>query len=131
MPRESQVKPLSKKDCKSLERKTVYHDGEPYTSAKGMLIIFNALIEAGKTTLERCMDIMRQINAQSTKPVTTVPCLFCGKKFGTKQCGGCPKDDTMRYCSKECQLGAWPMHKAICASRQKHVVVKGKSHSDG
>ena len=124
MARGSQVKPLSKKDSESLKRKTVYHDGEPYANVKGMMIVCNGLIEGGETTLERCIDILQRVNAQSTKPVTVVPCLFCGNKFGRKQCAGCPNADTIRYCSKECQLGAWPVHKAICASR--HVAVDEK-----
>ena len=123
MARGSQVKLLSKKDCESLKKNTVHLDGEPYTNMKGMMILCNNMIEAGDTTLERCMHFAQQVNAQSTKPVTIVPCLFCGKKFGLKQCAGCPNVDTIRYCSKECQVGAWPVHKAICASRQTHVAV--------
>jgi hypothetical protein len=123
MARGSQVKPLSKKDRESLKKKTVYHGGEPYANVKGMTILANGLIEAGETTLERCMDILQQVNAQSTKPVTLVPCLFFGKKFGRKQCAGCPNVDTIRYSSKECQVGAWPVHKGICTSRQIHVAV--------
>jgi hypothetical protein len=117
------VSTMCKKDRESIKKKTVYINNVPFTNAKGIQILLNAMIEDDKSTLERGMDIIQQINAQIKKPWIVFPCLFCGKKFGTKQCGGCPKDDTMRYCSKECQLGAWPMHKAICASRQNHVDV--------
>jgi hypothetical protein len=118
MARGSQAKALSKKDRDSLMKKTVYHEGEPYANVKGLMILANGLIEAGESTFERCMEILQEVNAQSTKPVTVVPCLFCGKKFGRKLCAGCPNVDTIRYCSKECQVGAWPVHKTICASRQ-------------
>jgi len=119
---------MSMKDLESLGKKIFYRDGKQCTTAKGMQILWNNIIEAGDTTIEQCMRIMQQNDAQTTdtKSVMAIPCLFCGKKFGLSRCAGCPNDKSIRYCSKECQLGAWPVHKAICASRQIHAVVNEK-----
>ena len=47
-------------------------------------------------------------------------CDHCGKSAeqasgkGLKTCGKCY---AARYCSKQCQLAAWPEHKAACKAR--------------
>ena len=115
---------MSKEGGKTLFRNSFMINGKLCMNEKARQIMWNNMIEDGNITIEECMDISRQIDAQmvAKRPGTNtfkgVPCLFCGKKFGTMLCAGCPNNHTMRYCSKECQLGAWPMHKAISASRQ-------------
>ena len=37
-------------------------------------------------------------------------CASCGKK-GKKKCGRCME---VKYCSRECQVGDWRMHKVVC-----------------
>jgi len=108
------TKRMSESDRKALLAETVYVDGEPFTKFKGLRILSNALIDDGSSTLERCTDMLQQINRTMAKPKTLVPCSFCGMKFGLKQCSGCSQAGSARYCSRECQLQAWPQHKAIC-----------------
>ena len=115
---------LSKNERESLKRQTSENDGEPFATVKGMMIYANVMIDNTDTTLERCMDILQSCNARSNKPAMLVPCSFCGKKFGLKQCAGCSKVDSIRYCSRECQVEAWPHHKTVCASRQTRVSAK-------
>lgn len=47
-------------------------------------------------------------------------CEFCLEKekvpHSLQRCGGCGK---IRYCSRECQLKAWPLHKKVCDSFAK------------
>jgi hypothetical protein len=40
-------------------------------------------------------------------------CFGCHKKFQSK-CKSCSGCDLPRYCSKECQLKDWPIHKHEC-----------------
>lgn len=108
------TKCMSESDRKALLAETVYVDGKPFANMKGMRILCNALIDDGSSTLERCMGILQQVNHTLAKPKTLVPCSFCGMKLGLKQCSGCSQTGSARYCSRECQLQAWPKHKAIC-----------------
>ncbi|KAM5542696.1 hypothetical protein V8D89_003657, partial [Ganoderma adspersum] len=38
-----------------------------------------------------------------------------------KKCGGC---SVVLYCSKECQIRAWPTHKHVCGSRSKELAAQ-------
>lgn len=115
-------KHLTEKERQTLLRETRDIDGEPFATVKGMRVYCNLLIDNDETTLERCMPILQKCNEQGKNPTTLVPCSFCGKKFGLQQCSGCSRTDNIRYCSRECQLAAWPEHKAVCASKQTLVV---------
>ena len=42
-------------------------------------------------------------------------CLYCHKPDATKRCGSCK---TVAFCSQECQLNAWPIHKMRCRMSQ-------------
>ena len=108
---------LTKSELKTVQAATIDVDGEPFTTLKGMRIIVNALIDNGDATLERCLTLMQSCNDQANKKTTVVPCSFCGKKLGLKQCSGCSRMDNVRYCSSECQKAAWPVHKTACRSR--------------
>jgi hypothetical protein len=114
-------KHLTKKERQALLSEIKYFDGEPFTTVKGMKILCNALIDNDETTLERCLPIMQTCNAQVKKPTTLVPCTFCARKIGLKQCSGCSRTDNIRYCSRECQLAAWPEHKAVCSGCMPEV----------
>lgn len=39
-------------------------------------------------------------------------CTFCGKSGAVKKCSGCM---SARYCTRECQVKNWELHKPICA----------------
>ncbi|EKD20585.1 hypothetical protein MBM_01267 [Drepanopeziza brunnea f. sp. 'multigermtubi' MB_m1] len=43
-------------------------------------------------------------------------CHLCGKMEGVKLCSGCM---IFGFCSKECQVKAWPTHKHACKQSQK------------
>jgi hypothetical protein len=43
-------------------------------------------------------------------------CWSCERAFGEQKCGGCL---LARYCSRECQLAAWKLHKPICKQMQE------------
>lgn len=100
--------------------KICYDDGEPLVTLRGARTLSNLLIDEGSTTLDICMAVLQHCNKQWDKPITLVPCSFCGIKFGVKRCSGCSRTDAekIRYCSSECQAVAWPVHKTICVSRQ-------------
>ena len=109
---------LTKSERKALLAETIDVNGEPFATLKGMKIIANALIDNGDASLERCTTMMQSCNDQANKKTTLIPCSFCGKRLGLKQCSGCSRTDSIRYCSSECQKAAWPAHKALCRSRQ-------------
>ena len=111
MPR-NRGKRMSKTDREALQAEITDVDGEPFATMKGLRILINALIDDGSGTLERGMAVLQGINKRLDKPKTLIPCSFCGKKVGLKRCSGC--SNHVRYCSRECQLAAWPTHKAAC-----------------
>lgn len=111
-------KHLTKKERQALLKETSCVDGEPFTTMKGLKILCNALIDDGSATLERGMETLQSLNARERKPKTLIPCSFCAKKIGLHRCAGCSRTESIRYCSRECQLAAWPQHKAVCASSQ-------------
>lgn len=95
-------------------------DGEPCVNMTAVRILYNELIDRGDTTLEDGLLALHFIYAKSDAHRTVTPCSFCGKRIGVQLCSGCSKTSNIRYCSQECQKAAWPMHKAVCAS--KHVL---------
>ena len=109
---------LTDKERKAFLAETRYVDGEPFSTVKGLRIIANALIDNGDATLESCMEMLAACNSRLDKKTTITPCSFCAKKLGLQQCSGCSRTDSTRYCSRECQVAAWPLHKALCRSRQ-------------
>jgi hypothetical protein len=115
---EELISGMCKKDRESLKKRLKYINGEKCYNTRCMLIICNAMIDDGNCCLEKGMELILQMNVHCDEPITPVPCSFCGRKFGRNRCSACRNDESVRYCSKECQLGAWPMHKAVCASRQ-------------
>jgi hypothetical protein len=87
---------------------------EPVITAKGARLLTNALIQQGEGTLERGLHILQNIHDKLGDTKTIVACAHCAARIGIKRCARCPNASTIRYCSSECQLAAWPAHKAIC-----------------
>lgn len=97
------------------------NDG-PFINFKGAKRLINILIESGE-----CKDpghaikILQDISDQMDKKQNVVTCAACAQKVGLHKCSGCPKDSKTRYCSRECQLAAWPSHKTSCGGgKAKH-----------
>jgi hypothetical protein len=88
---------------------------EPVITAKDARLLSNALIEKGEATLDRCVYVLQKIHDKLGDGKTIVACAHCAARIGIKRCSRCPKASTIRYCSRECQLAAWPAHKAICS----------------
>lgn len=92
---------------------------EPFTDIIGLKHLANALIKDGCCEEpERAMLMLQEINAQLDKKRTIVWCATCAQKVGIKQCSGCPKSSKTRYCSRECQVAAWPSHKTSCGRKK-------------
>jgi hypothetical protein len=83
-------------------------------TAKEVRLLYNALIEKGEATLDRCVYGLQKIHDSFGDTKTIVACAHCAARIGIKRCARCSKASTIRYCSRECQLAAWPAHKAIC-----------------
>ncbi len=115
MPR-GHSKHLTKKERKSLQADFKDVKGEPVVNIRVLRAMSNALIDKGSATLERSMNVLKAINETLDKPITIVPCFFCGKKLGLKRCSGCL--DKVYYCSIQCQTEDWPTHRLVCSSRQ-------------
>lgn len=82
---------------------------------KGTRVLCNMLLDDGTCTLEHAMGILQGIHDQvGPHPTTIVACAHCAVRIGIKRCGGCPSDSPLRYCSKKCQIAAWPLHKPCC-----------------
>lgn len=109
---------LTDKERKAFLAETRYVDGEPFSTVKGLRIFANALIDNGDATLDSCMELLGACNSRLDKKTTITPCSFCGKRLGLQQCSGCSRIDSTRYCSRECQHAAWPLHKTLCRSKQ-------------
>jgi len=81
---------------------------------KGAKSLVNKLITAGDCTdVDRAVRFLQAINDKVGRDRKIVLCSMCAKMIGTKKCSGCPETET-RYCSRSCQVAAWPSHKASC-----------------
>jgi hypothetical protein len=98
-----------------------FGDGpEPCTTLAGIKLLANAMIDSGECKdPERAMRVLQTAKAQLNNKQTIVWCAHCAHKIGIKQCSGCPKTSKERYCSRECQVAAWPSHKKRCGCRKK------------
>lgn len=82
---------------------------------KGAQYLTNALIEQGECPgLQRAVDYLQAVNDHVGKGGQVMLCSFCARKIGVQRCSGCRGTANTRYCSKECQLLAWPSHKQSC-----------------
>ena len=86
-------------------------------SRKNAKYLVNALIIQGSCTdIDRAVRVLQQINDSVGAGGRIVVCNACARMIGVKRCSGC----STRYCSRECQVAAWPSHKACCGAA-KHV----------
>jgi len=100
-------------------------DLEPGTqliSVKNVKHLLNALITSGDCTdLDRALKIHQDIMDFALDGKPTILCCVCASKLGVKRCSGCDRSSEARYCSRECQVAAWPTHKAVCGKSNKKI----------
>ena len=106
-------KHLSKKQ-RNIELGLTENGEERLVTVKNARLLSNILIEEGSGDLGRAVSMLQQINDQLGNEKTIVTCSHCARKIGIKRCAGCSTNSTIRYCSRDCQLAAWPAHKACC-----------------
>ena len=88
----------------------------------GMKHLVNLMVDEnplGGATIEFGMELLETMYEMQAPDYTTkkaVLCAMCAGKVGVKRCAACPEDSEIRYCSRVCQVAAWPLHKkAECA----------------
>ena len=88
---------------------------------KGCKWIANEMLNDGSCQdIGGAMYILNELNKlalkfQTKKTVThIVLCAMCAERVGLKKCAGCPKNSEIRYCSRACQVAAWPVHRISC-----------------
>ena len=86
---------------------------EPFITIEGARTLCNALIADGSSDLERSIELLQKVNDELGKNKHIIACSQCGKKVGISKCGGC-MNSAIRYCSRGCQLEAWPAHRQSC-----------------
>jgi hypothetical protein len=92
-------------------------EDEPLISVRGAPHLINALIENGDTYVEHAVKLLQNINDQLGNNKVVSICSLCAKKIGIKRCSQCPSTTSIRYCSRRCQVAAWPEHKTCCGGR--------------
>ena len=110
-------KHLSKKQ-RNIELGLTENGEERFITVKNARLLSNILIEEGSGDLGRAVSMLQQINDQLGNEKTIVTCSHCAKKIGVKRCAGCSTNSTIRYCSRDCQLAAWPAHRGCCGVRE-------------
>ncbi len=106
-------KHLSKKQ-RNVELGLTKNGEERLVTVKNARLLCNALIDEGSGDIGRALSMLQQINDQLGIDKTIVTCSHCARKIGIKKCSGCPQNSAIRYCSRDCQLAAWPTHSACC-----------------
>jgi len=86
---------------------------ERLISVENARSLINALIEEGSGELELGIKVLQKLNDELGKNKHIIACSHCGKKVGISKCGGC-MNPAIRYCSRGCQLEAWPAHRQSC-----------------
>ncbi len=76
---------------------------------RGVAKIINVMIQDGFDI--KADEAVALINAKFVPDKPYALCSFCGLKIGTNRCSRC----ATRYCSRGCQLLAWPSHREGCA----------------
>jgi hypothetical protein len=111
---------LKQKKCTDLVRMMdLDGDGEmtPMVSLKNVKHVINvALKQKICTDIDRAVKFLQCANDTLGEGRGVVVCDSCAKMIGVKRCSGC----STRYCSRECQVAAWPLHKADCAGAKAH-----------
>ena len=82
---------------------------------KNCKYLVNALIHGGHCKdLGLAVKMLQHINDEFGQGGRVEICDSCAKKIGTKRCSTCKTS----YCSRECQLTAWPSHKTVCSAKK-------------
>jgi hypothetical protein len=108
----------------AIDTTRVVHD--PYKDAKLAPHVINAAIDSPECDaggLERGLRIMAVVNEALGLDRTVVACALCARKLGVKRCAACPRNNALRYCSRECQIAHWPQHRAVCGLDPMQVAV--------
>ena len=72
----------------------------------------NFLVKNGETVdPNKSLHLVQTLYDFEGKGKRAVLCGSCAVCIGTKRCSKCSK---AYYCSRECQLAAWPCHKKVC-----------------
>ena len=90
---------------------------------EGLKYVMNCVIDddPSSVNIELMMSMFERIYStldpnKGELPKKPVLCAMCAHKIGVKRCSACPKESEIRYCSRVCQVAAWPLHKkAECA----------------
>ena len=93
-------------------------NSKKYLTIQGVKLLANNLIEDGScTNLDLAMDFLNELNEKLVKKSLIMLCSACAGKIGIKKCAACPKNSKIRYCSRECQVSDWPVHKMSCGKK--------------
>ena len=95
---------LNKMLTKKLYQRFSRHDTINFIRSK-MIKIIRLIPVAAATGISNTSDYRSRIMAEEEK------CAFCREKKSKFRCSKCK---TTKYCSKECQIQDWPMHRPIC-----------------
>ena len=75
----------------------------------------NAKVDLDPSTdLQHAMKLLQTMHEGLGIKGSVIVCSNCARKIGVKRCAGCNKTTQIRYCSRECQVAAWPSHKGCC-----------------
>lgn len=100
------------------QRRTLREIDDPLPTRKEAFRMVNQLIdERAPMYLPHAVEMLQELNDSAGVSRKVVLCFQCAKKIGVRHCSGCPDTPETRYCSKECQLAAWPAHKPFCRGR--------------
>ena len=92
--------------------------GDEYLSIQGVKLLTNSLIEEGSCTdVDQAIAFLNELNEIVVKKTLITLCSACAGKIGIKKCAACPKNSKIRYCSRECQVSDWPVHKMSCGKK--------------
>ncbi len=121
--------PYEGQKLKSNQFLAVTRDGkeEMYCGEKATEMLLNTLIDQGvcrntKRAIGWLNEMNRSFNDLNVGKFArdSVLCDMCAKRIGVKKCSGCCNASIpTRYCSRECQVAAWPLHKKTCHGHAK------------
>ena len=101
---------LNKMLMKKLHQGFYSHGGGNDT----IIFIRSKMIEAIESVPATTLNMLTRISSSTSyksEIVEVKTCAFCQEKESKFRCSKCK---TTKYCSKECQIKDWPMHRPIC-----------------
>jgi hypothetical protein len=109
---------MNKLKCHKSIKEIMFIDektGDEYLTIQGVKHLANSLIEDGScTNPDLAIALLSELKEKLNKKTLITLCSACAGKIGIKKCAGCPRNSKIRYCSRECQVAAWPSHKLSC-----------------